>query len=278
MGWPDEPTSLLERLWRDLLWQARLAAHAIRRRSLMLTSRIASRTERAPHPRRLHIGCGRHRLDGWINIDLEPLPGVDVVHDVTRGLPWSRVEAVYAEHFLEHLAIDEAIELLVAAHGALRPGGLLRLTTPSLEWIWATHMGCDQEARPLEAALHANRAFSAWGHRFLWSRELLEEALRSCGFEGISWCAYGESSVPELSGLEGHEQYEDSSELAHILVVECRRGSGDPQRLERLMRLVDAELLHHIAPLDAPRHARRSWWIDRKQRSQKGRGRHPEGE
>src|SRR5436305_5607309 len=60
-----------------------------------------------PAPK-LHVGAGRARLDGWVNVDLQPLPGVDVVADVTQGLRFTGVEALFAEHFLEHLPVAAA--------------------------------------------------------------------------------------------------------------------------------------------------------------------------
>jgi len=227
-----------------------------------------------PGPLRLHLGCGERHLEGWLNIDLEPGPGVDLVRDITRGLPWREVEAIFAEHFLEHLAVDQAVDLLADAHRALRPGGLLRLTTPNLDWIWSTHLGSEPGRRPLEAALHANRAFSAWGHRFLWSRELLAEVLIACGFDDLHWCAPGESRLEVLAGLEGHETYGDAPGLAHVLIVECRRGSGPAGpagRLDALKHLIQNELLTHMAATDAPRHARAAWWADRLRRRSRHR-------
>ena len=49
-----------------------------------------------PQGPRLHVGCGRARLEGWVNIDMQDLPGVDVVADVTGGLEFRDCEAVYA--------------------------------------------------------------------------------------------------------------------------------------------------------------------------------------
>ena len=63
---------------------------------------------RRPRPR-LHIGSGRERLEGWVNIDAQALPGVDVVADVTKGLQFENVEAIFAEHFIEHLPLDLAV-------------------------------------------------------------------------------------------------------------------------------------------------------------------------
>ena len=58
-------------------------------------------------PTRLHIGCGQQAIPGWINIDNQGLPGVDQVLDVRRGLPFADVATIYAEHFLEHLSLED---------------------------------------------------------------------------------------------------------------------------------------------------------------------------
>ena len=34
--------------------------------------------------KRLNLGCGKGPLDGWINLDVVRLPGVDVVADLER--------------------------------------------------------------------------------------------------------------------------------------------------------------------------------------------------
>src|SRR6516162_6826939 len=90
-------------------------------------------------PLRLHIGAGTESLPGWINIDNRKLPGVDVVLDVRQGLSFRDVEAIYAEHFLEHLTLDEGLAFLADCRHALRDSGVLRLSTPNLDWVHATH-------------------------------------------------------------------------------------------------------------------------------------------
>src|SRR5262245_20546884 len=142
------------------------------------TSPAALTAEASPPRPRLHVGCGRSPLPGWVNLDLQPLPGVDVVADVTKGLDFRDCRAVFAEHFLEHLPVEGALDFLVEVHRALGPDGWLRLSTPNLEWLLAT--GYDRRFSPegrMRAALAVNRGFYAWGHRFLWDRCLLTEAL-----------------------------------------------------------------------------------------------------
>lgn len=199
-------------------------------------------------PLRLHVGSGDKRLEGWVNIDLKPLPGVDVVADVTRGLRFSDAEAVFAEHFLEHLAVGDALAFLAEVHRVLAPGGWLRLSTPNLDWVWLTHYRLDAQAGDKPAmAVKLNRAFHGWGHRFVWNREMLVEALAGCGFEEVRWCRYGESELAFFAGLERHETYDDSPDLPHVIIAEARKGEPRPERLSALTDLLEREFFPHLA-------------------------------
>ncbi len=198
---------------------------------------------------RLHIGSGNVRLKGWINMDVQRLPGVDVIADVTRGLDFEdeTVEAVFSEHFLEHLALDDALRFLAEVHRVLAEGAWLRLSTPNLDWVWYTHYRLEGTAGEKRAAAFAiNRAFRGWRHQFVWNREMLKEALAACGFEAIRWCRRGESDLPLFRDLERHDTYEDVEDLPHILIAEARKGPARPERLRELRDAVQREWLAHL--------------------------------
>ncbi len=182
-------------------------------------------------PTRLHIGCGQEAIPGWINVDNRALPGVDRVLDIRKGLPYSGVAAIYAEHFLEHLGLDEGLAFLKECRRALAPEGVLRLSTPNLDWVWATHyrMGGTGEER-LRDCFYMNRAFHGWGHRFLYNRAALEAALKASAFSRISFHRYGQSDVEELRGIERHETWQDTPEMPHVLIAEAS-GEARPEPL-----------------------------------------------
>lgn len=197
---------------------------------------------------RLHIGSGRERLPGWVNVDLQTYLEADIALDVTGGLPFTNATRVYAEHFLEHLYVDDALQFLIAARSALGPDGWLRLSTPNLDWVWSNvyQPSGDDDEHQINTGIHANRAFYGWQHRFLWNQQLLERALLATGFKDLRWCRYGESELPDLSNIERHETYEDAPGMPHVLIVEARRGAASPEELERFKGLLQTELLQSL--------------------------------
>jgi predicted SAM-dependent methyltransferase len=196
---------------------------------------------------RLNVGCGRFPIAGWLNLDIQELPGVDRVVDVRDGLPFRDAVAVYAEHFLEHLTFLEALDFLRASHAALAPGGRIRVSTPNLAWVWATHEpGAPDAAEARRRTFVANRAFYGWEHRFLWTRDLLAEALAACGFAAVRFTAYGESADPALSHLEQHDRYPDEPGLEHVLIAEAERGEFERERFDALLAAAQEHFLVHL--------------------------------
>ena len=171
----------------------------------------------AERAERLHIGSGEVRIPGWMNIDNRRLAGVDRVVDVTYGLPFRDVQFIFAEHFIEHLHYGEAMYFLSECRRVMRDDGLLRLSTPNLDWVLATHYGNER----IEDCFRVNRAFRGWGHQFLYNFEVLEATLLHAGFARVVRCEYGESSIAELRNLERHERNEDAAGISHILIVEA---------------------------------------------------------
>jgi len=214
----------------------------------------------------LHIGSGSKVIDGWVNVDINEHPGVDLVADVTEGLAFSGVRAVYdlvadvteglafsgvravyAEHFLEHLPIDKALAFLLEVHRVLGRRGWLRLSTPNLEWVWKTHYTFDSSAEEnRKKTLGANRAFQGWGHKFVWSPALLEEALLSCGFRKLRWCRYGKSRKRFFRNLEQHDACVDLPGAPHVIIAEAKKGPPQPERLEALEAFIREHFLNHL--------------------------------
>jgi SAM-dependent methyltransferase len=79
---------------------------------------------------RLNLGCGHDIRPGWLNLDVAPLPGVDVVHDLQQPpLPFAddRFELILCQDVLEHV---DLVPTLRDLHRVLAPGGRLELRSP----------------------------------------------------------------------------------------------------------------------------------------------------
>jgi SAM-dependent methyltransferase len=80
--------------------------------------------------RRLNVGCGPDARPGWVNLDVAPLPGVDVVHDLDRvplPLEDGQFDLIDCQDVLEHV---DLVPVLRDLHRLLAPGGRLRLRSP----------------------------------------------------------------------------------------------------------------------------------------------------
>ena len=92
----------------------------------------------------LHVGAGRSRLDGWVNVDLYPSPVTDMVFDLQE--PWpiknDAVTAIYGSHVLEHL--PRPLDFFREAWRVLIPNGQMLLRVPyggsRAAWTDLTHV------------------------------------------------------------------------------------------------------------------------------------------
>jgi predicted SAM-dependent methyltransferase len=187
---------------------------------------------------KLHLGSGPVILPGWVNIDVRPYPGVDRVLDLRDGLPFEQVSYIFAEHFIEHFELEDSLRLVRECRRVLTDDGVLRLTTPNLDWVWATSYASRWTPTSATSAvidinswqhdepaardcLTLNRAFRAWGHKFLYNQSMLTDLLHRAGFANIDWCTYGQSTHAALTAVEHHETSPDTPALPHLLIAEA---------------------------------------------------------
>ena len=77
---------------------------------------------------RLDIGCGGNKQPGFVGMDVRPLPGVDIVHDVTKfpwPLPDNSVIVAVTSHLLEHIPPFQADPKLLGVIKLMVDKGLI---------------------------------------------------------------------------------------------------------------------------------------------------------
>ncbi len=80
--------------------------------------------------KKLNIGCGKDIKKGFVNLDRAQLPGVDVVCDIEKDLPFKNKEFEYVlcQDVLEHMS--DSGRLMREMHRILNDGGVLEVRVP----------------------------------------------------------------------------------------------------------------------------------------------------
>jgi len=80
--------------------------------------------------KKLNLGCGTDIKKGWVNLDIYPLNGVDIVHNLTKvPYPFKSEEFDYilCKDILEHL---DCVPTMRELHRMLKRNGVLRIRVP----------------------------------------------------------------------------------------------------------------------------------------------------
>ncbi|HIH10794.1 TPA: class I SAM-dependent methyltransferase [Candidatus Woesearchaeota archaeon] len=95
--------------------------------------------------KKLHIGCGKTILPGYVNLDMQLLPGVDVVQDLEK-FPYpfkdGEFDLIEAHQVLEHIHDLQGVMKELAR--ILKKGGVLKIDVPhftsNTAWMDPTHV------------------------------------------------------------------------------------------------------------------------------------------
>jgi predicted SAM-dependent methyltransferase len=207
--------------------------------------------------RGIHTGCARRLEPGWFNTDRNPIrerDGHDAEfgrlslvdgelyffrHDSTEPYPVAdeSFDWAYSEHFIEHLRPEEGIAWLIEVRRLLRPGGLVRVTTPDLGRYVKAYVDPEdpfyEENRKVLSGLRrfqdaevpdrrgwmVNNIFYNWHHRWIYDFGELKHALVSAGFdpESVTEQSFSRGAVEQVASLDAPGRAFES------IYVEARR-------------------------------------------------------
>lgn len=140
---------------------------------------------------RLHLGCGKKKWDGFINVDL--FGAYDVQADL-KSLPFpdNYADEIVSIHVFEHFYRWEAQGVLDEWERVLKPGGRVVLELPCMNKVMHYISQCLQSKEPF---LVRKSWFALWGdpnyrsvemtHKWGYTKEELTELLQDAGFRDI---------------------------------------------------------------------------------------------
>lgn len=193
---------------------------------------------------KLHIGCGKGTLAGWVNIDVYPAP---LSMNILWGLPFAdgSVRYIFVSHLLEHLFFPRDVKpFLAELRRVLAPGGIVRIVVPDVEqcieayanndqsffgnrretWTWWPENPTRLEDFLAYAGAGAEPAYLFESHKYGYDFETLSRVLGDAGLDQITRSTYMASEhealrVDEVSAVAS-AKYGDRY---YSLFVEARR-------------------------------------------------------
>ncbi len=152
---------------------------------------------------KLHIGCGHVILPKWVNLDIQPNKGVQIIDDARNlnKIEDESCDIIYACHILEHISRNEAQDVLNKWYSKIKNGGKLRLAVPDFGKIVQRYM----ETRDLEEVL----GLIIGGHKDEWDKHcmifdknILTKMLLKSGFKDVkewNWKSTDHSNHDDFS-------------------------------------------------------------------------------
>ena len=176
---------------------------------------------------RLNIGCGRNQLKGWFNTDLK-CDNMTYYLDAGKTYPFSdnSFEYIFSEHLFEHLNIRQGINMLQECLRILKPGGIIRIAMPNMEFLIDLYLNPQKEENQkyLQWSTQSflpdienfyngkyylseyviNNFFHDWGHQFIHTPKEFKILAEKIGFKHIQRCLVKNSEHAIFKSIERH--------------------------------------------------------------------------
>ena len=132
---------------------------------------------------KLHIGCGKRHIPGWVHIDLIPHEHVDIIANAD-SLPFDDCSAdvIYASHILEHFERHRVNNVLSEWRRVLKPGGVLRVCVPDFMETVKNYIKY-KDLNVVLGQLVGGQKHSDDYHKNVFDEKTMKQHLQSAGFK-----------------------------------------------------------------------------------------------
>jgi hypothetical protein len=193
--------------------------------------RLVRELAQTPRPLRVEIGGLKQRA-GWVVTNVNAVARNFMDATTRWPIEDGAVAFAYADNVIEHITLAQARAMLRQAHRCLAPDGVIRLVTPDLRRHVELYLDGRASLESPTGRHYRNVGLvvehpvdlvrvpiASFGHHtgYLYDFETLASELTDAGFRDIVRCELGESSHPELKGLD------ESREGGSQLVVEASK-------------------------------------------------------
>lgn len=154
---------------------------------------------------RLHLGCGPRIIPGYVNLDIQPFPGVDLVADL-RALPFApgSIDFAYSCANIEHFGRHDWVDVLRHWGSVLKPGAVLRLSTADFAAVVERYREEGNIAELLGLVVGGQK--DAWDlHGMIFDFAHLAAGLEAAGFRDVRRYDWRETDLAAM-GIDDFSQ------------------------------------------------------------------------
>jgi len=121
---------------------------------------------------KINLGCGKFKLNGFINIDIDKSVNPDLVWDIKK-LPYedNSIEEIYFGHCLEHFTLIDARKVLKECYRVLNENGFIGIVVPEKD-LTPKNMINGEDSKYMK-------------HHSYWDMDLLKKEVKKGGFKVI---------------------------------------------------------------------------------------------
>lgn len=153
--------------------------------------------------KKLHLGCGNKIIEGFTNIDIRPMEGIDLVDDISKlsKIKNDSIELIYACHVLEHFGRHEYLNVLKRWYEILEDGGKLRISVPDFSKV-VDYYNKTKDLKKLLGFLYGGQTYPQNFHYCTWDFKTLSDDLKKIGFKNVDfydWQITEHSNIDDFS-------------------------------------------------------------------------------
>ena len=139
-------------------------------------------------PFKIHLGCAGDIKEGYFNVDTVHPPGLSKIGSDTytvgmdaleflRHVPYETCEKIVSSFFIEHICIEDLLDLVGIFFDVLEVGGTMIHETDDFECLSKRFLSIDSKEVDMLSLINLNKylySYEMYGsHRSAWTKDLL---------------------------------------------------------------------------------------------------------